>query len=176
MDDTTFVLGVSKKATLTDLKDAIRQKFQADGCQVSWPHVWGHFCLSFRDQKLLDEHLVLHKLGVRGLDELVFVRHLDTRPQKGRVCLMIISICEDGPLACGLNLLWALISVLCKNCKGKVAMLAMLFMLSLGLIRFAGMVYNSTAFDFQVALPLCLRAIFIIYIGCRQVGCFGMEP
>ncbi|MCO5553858.1 hypothetical protein L7F22_007384 [Adiantum nelumboides] len=83
MDDTTFVLAVSKKATLLDVKEAVRQKFQADGCEVSWPHVWGHFCLSFRDQKLLDEHAVLYKLGVRDLDELIFVRHLDTRPRKG---------------------------------------------------------------------------------------------
>lgn len=83
MDDTTFVLTVSKKATLLDLKEAIRKKFQADCCQVSWPHVWGHFCLSFKDQKLLEEHLLLYKVGIRDLDELVFVRHLDTKPHKG---------------------------------------------------------------------------------------------
>lgn len=82
MDNTTFVVEVRRKASMLDLKEAIQKKFQASGCQVSWPHVWGHFCLSFRDQKLLEEHLTLYKLGIGELDELVFVRHVDTRPFK----------------------------------------------------------------------------------------------
>ncbi|KAH7447884.1 hypothetical protein KP509_01G125400 [Ceratopteris richardii] len=82
MDDTTFVLVVPKKATLSDLKGAIRDKFQEDGCQISWPHVWRHFCLRFKEQKLLEEHVVLYKLGVRDLDELVFMRHFDVEPHK----------------------------------------------------------------------------------------------
>eukprot|EP00250_Pteridium_aquilinum_P006164 c16136_g2_i1 orf=307-852(+) len=82
MDGTTFVVEVPKKASLQDLKEAIQKKFQTGGYQVSWPHVWGHFCLSFRDQKLLEEHLALYKLGIGESDELVFVRHLDTRPSK----------------------------------------------------------------------------------------------
>lgn len=83
MDDTTFVVEVPKKAAILELKGAIEKKFEADGSQISWPHVWGHFCLSFRDQKLLQEHLVLNQLGVGESDELCFVRHLDVRPSKG---------------------------------------------------------------------------------------------
>lgn len=79
MDNTTFVVEVRKKAAILDLREAIEKKFEASDCQVSWPHVWGYFCLTFRDQKLLDEHLLLCQLGIEDLDELVFVRHLNSR-------------------------------------------------------------------------------------------------
>lgn len=72
MDNTTFVVEVRRKASMLDLKEAIQKKFQASGYQVS----------CFRDQKLLEEHLTLYKLGIGELDELVFVRHVDTRPFK----------------------------------------------------------------------------------------------
>lgn len=82
MDDTTFVLEVSNRATVSELKGAVQKKFESSGagqCQISWPHVWGHFCLSFKNQKLVDESASLHQLGIRQSDELCFVRHVASR-------------------------------------------------------------------------------------------------
>ncbi|KAH7291456.1 hypothetical protein KP509_29G017500 [Ceratopteris richardii] len=83
MDGTSFVLEVQKRGTLFDLKKAIQDKFEADGYQISWPHVWGHFCLSFNGKKLLEEHTLLYKIGIQNSDELLFVRHIGVEHHKG---------------------------------------------------------------------------------------------
>lgn len=82
MDTTTFDVEVSKNATVAELKVAVQRRFEpteAGGCQVSWPHVWGNFCLSFKGQKLLDESVHLQQVGIDESHELVFVRHLASR-------------------------------------------------------------------------------------------------
>lgn len=76
MDNTFFALEVSEKATVLELKRALQRKFDSSGCQISWPHVWGNFCLSFKNEKLLDNSIVLHQIGIGDSDELYFVRHL----------------------------------------------------------------------------------------------------
>uniref|UniRef100_J3LAD4 SNRNP25 ubiquitin-like domain-containing protein n=2 Tax=Oryza brachyantha TaxID=4533 RepID=J3LAD4_ORYBR len=51
---------------------------------ISWQHVWSHFCLCFKDEKLTDDKAALRAFGIRDGDELHFAQHLSVeyRPCK----------------------------------------------------------------------------------------------
>nr|KAJ0210771.1 hypothetical protein LSAT_V11C400192120 [Lactuca sativa] len=39
-------------------------------------HVWGHFCLCYKGQKLLNDKAYIRRLGIKDGDQIKFVRHV----------------------------------------------------------------------------------------------------
>ncbi|KAJ1278267.1 hypothetical protein BS78_04G066800 [Paspalum vaginatum] len=80
LDDSFFDVEIARSATVSELKVAIEDLFSAlfDDAQktISWSHVWSHFCLCFKDEKLTDDKATLRAFGIRDGDELHFVQHL----------------------------------------------------------------------------------------------------
>eukprot|EP00249_Psilotum_nudum_P008208 c21119_g1_i1 orf=117-671(+) len=82
MDKTTFDVVVARTGTVLDLKAAVQKLFdrwQVGEDQISWQHVWENFCLCYMNQKLTNDNELLHRLGIKGGEQLYFVRHLTTR-------------------------------------------------------------------------------------------------
>ncbi|XP_019173784.1 PREDICTED: uncharacterized protein LOC109169356 isoform X2 [Ipomoea nil] len=67
---------VPRNGNLAELKKAVEAAFSHLPCKVSWPHVWGHFCLSHDYEKLLSESDPIGLYGIRDGDQLEFVRHV----------------------------------------------------------------------------------------------------
>ncbi|GAB2293630.1 hypothetical protein Dimus_027843 [Dionaea muscipula] len=88
LDGSLFNVQVAKNATVADLRSVIEEVFsslpQEDGCEISWSHVWGHFCLCFDDQKLIKDNASIRNYGISDGDQLHFVRHMtvDYKPLK----------------------------------------------------------------------------------------------
>ncbi|KAL8216840.1 hypothetical protein R6Q57_023677 [Mikania cordata] len=79
LDGSVFDVTVMKKATVAKLKQAVEAAFnhmhrQGD-CNISWSHVWGHFCLCFEHMKLLRDRDPVTRYGIKNGDQLQFVRH-----------------------------------------------------------------------------------------------------
>nr|POE81636.1 u11/u12 small nuclear ribonucleoprotein 25 kda protein [Quercus suber] len=68
LDGSCFGVQVGRKATIADLKEAVEEvftgQFMADG-EISWSHVWGHFCLSYQGQKLVDDKAHIRLFGIK---------------------------------------------------------------------------------------------------------------
>ncbi|KAL0791466.1 hypothetical protein Bca101_007712 [Brassica carinata] len=64
---------VLKTATVREVKMAVEAAFSHLPItvlgNVSWPHVWGQFCLSYDDQRLINEADYLVELGIRDGDQ-----------------------------------------------------------------------------------------------------------
>ncbi|WOG87778.1 hypothetical protein DCAR_0207009 [Daucus carota subsp. sativus] len=80
LDDSSFEIEVAKTATIAELRNAVEDAFshlprQGSGT-VSWSHVWGHFCLCFDGEKLLDDNKYIADYEIRDGDQLLFARHL----------------------------------------------------------------------------------------------------
>ncbi|KAJ0247390.1 Ubiquitin_4 domain-containing protein [Hirschfeldia incana] len=79
LDGSSFDIQVLKKATVRELKMAVEASFShlhITGLgNISWPHVWAQFCLSFEDQRLINEADNLTELGIKDGDKLRFIRH-----------------------------------------------------------------------------------------------------
>ncbi|KAH0988769.1 hypothetical protein GBA52_000252 [Prunus armeniaca] len=71
---------VAKTATVLELKQAVEAVFshmpQKGPGKISWPHVWGHFCLCYGAQKLVVETDHIRHYGIKDGDQLHFVRHV----------------------------------------------------------------------------------------------------
>ncbi|EOA35649.1 hypothetical protein CARUB_v10020871mg [Capsella rubella] len=71
---------VAKDCSVAELKRAVEQVFNISPLEghgrISWSHVWGHFCLCYRDQRLLNDKSSIRYLGLNDGDQLHFVRHL----------------------------------------------------------------------------------------------------
>ncbi|CAI0416640.1 unnamed protein product [Linum tenue] len=82
LDGSCFDIEVKHSATVGELKQAVEAAFsympQKGPGKISWPHVWGHFCLGFHGQKLLSEADSISYFGIREGDQLQFIRHLST--------------------------------------------------------------------------------------------------
>ncbi|OWM69619.1 uncharacterized protein LOC116201274 [Punica granatum] len=80
LDGSAFDVLIEKNATVGQLKQAIEDVFissTSEGpSQISWSHVWGHFCLSFEGWKLLNDRTYVREFGITDGDQLRFVRHL----------------------------------------------------------------------------------------------------
>ncbi|TYH08675.1 hypothetical protein ES288_A07G034900v1 [Gossypium darwinii] len=50
--------------------------------KISWGRVWGHFCLSYGDVKLITDADLIEKYGIKDDDQLHFTRHISTKVQK----------------------------------------------------------------------------------------------
>ncbi|KAH7292607.1 hypothetical protein KP509_29G077300 [Ceratopteris richardii] len=82
MDNTSFKLAVPRDATVRELKHILQNNFDAHGSSISWMHVWRNFCLSFNNQKLLDDRKTLHHLGIGNHCELKFTRHITSSAER----------------------------------------------------------------------------------------------
>ncbi|XP_062221256.1 uncharacterized protein LOC133920677 [Phragmites australis] len=80
LDDSCFDVEIARSAAVWELKAAIEDLFFAlyDDAErtISWQHVWSHFCLCFKDEKLTDDKATLRAFGIRDGDELHFTQHL----------------------------------------------------------------------------------------------------
>uniref|UniRef100_A0A1D1Y5Y6 U11/U12 small nuclear ribonucleoprotein n=1 Tax=Anthurium amnicola TaxID=1678845 RepID=A0A1D1Y5Y6_9ARAE len=72
LDSSSFDVQVMRSASISDLKLAVEEIFtrspKGEG-EISWFHVWGHFCLCYKDQKLIDNKVSLKTFGIKDGDE-----------------------------------------------------------------------------------------------------------
>ncbi|KAF3787690.1 U11/U12 small nuclear ribonucleoprotein [Nymphaea thermarum] len=79
MDGSTFEVAVLNSATVKDLKLAIAKKTnemqqaQMGHRHISWRHVWTNFCLSYRNEKLINDGSLLQDFGIRNNCQVNFV-------------------------------------------------------------------------------------------------------
>ncbi|KAJ8500102.1 hypothetical protein OPV22_010654 [Ensete ventricosum] len=88
LDGSTFEVEVARTASVVELKMEIEGIFSESpdegGCSISWSHVWGHFCLCYKEHKLIDDGAYLRAFGIRDGDELHFTRHLSLNHNANR--------------------------------------------------------------------------------------------
>ncbi|KAK6912582.1 SNRNP25, ubiquitin-like domain [Dillenia turbinata] len=82
LDGSSFDVEVPRTATVGELKQAIEEAFdhfpnEGPG-KISWSHVWGHFCLSYDGQNLLEENELLRDFGIADGDQLHFFQHVSS--------------------------------------------------------------------------------------------------
>ncbi|GMI91886.1 hypothetical protein like AT1G80060 [Hibiscus trionum] len=80
LDGSLFDVEIGRNATVAELKVAIEDLFaespgETQGC-ISWSHVWGHFCLVYEGQKLVNNKACIRNYGIKDGDQLEFVRHM----------------------------------------------------------------------------------------------------
>ncbi|XP_022845189.1 uncharacterized protein LOC111368178 isoform X2 [Olea europaea var. sylvestris] len=79
LDGSSFEIQVAKKGTVKELKLAVEAAFshlpKTGPGRVSWPHVWGQFCLSYNSHKLLNDSSYLGIYKIKDGDQLRFTRH-----------------------------------------------------------------------------------------------------
>ncbi|URD91857.1 hypothetical protein MUK42_01076 [Musa troglodytarum] len=65
---------VARTASVVELKMEIEDIFSESpdegGCSISWYHVWGHFCLCYKEHKLIDDGAYLRTFGIRDGDQV----------------------------------------------------------------------------------------------------------
>ncbi|XP_062148238.1 U11/U12 small nuclear ribonucleoprotein 25 kDa protein-like [Alnus glutinosa] len=80
LDGSYFEVGVAKTATIAELKEAVEEVFSQlprdTHINISWSHVWGHFCLCYKGRKLVDDKASVRLFGIKDDDQLCFVRHI----------------------------------------------------------------------------------------------------
>ncbi|KAM3759259.1 hypothetical protein ACB098_01G107000 [Castanea mollissima] len=80
LDGSSFGIEVTKTATIAELKEAVEAVFdhmpQKGPGKISWPHLWGHFCLCYDGQKLVTEADPIRNYGIKDGDQLHFIRHI----------------------------------------------------------------------------------------------------
>ncbi|XP_020590666.1 U11/U12 small nuclear ribonucleoprotein 25 kDa protein-like [Phalaenopsis equestris] len=80
LDGSSFDVQVPRTASVRELKMAVEEVFDKSQMDrrtesISWVHVWGQFCLSYRGIKLTQEKALLKDFGIKDSDLLQFVRH-----------------------------------------------------------------------------------------------------
>ncbi|CAA7025809.1 unnamed protein product [Microthlaspi erraticum] len=80
LDGSLFDVEIAKDCSVGELKGAVEEVFtispQEGHGRISWSHVWGHFCLCYRDQILVNDKTSIQNLSLNDGDQLHFVRHL----------------------------------------------------------------------------------------------------
>ncbi|KAF5466769.1 hypothetical protein F2P56_016669 [Juglans regia] len=96
LDGSLFDVCVSQNATVAELKWAVEEVFASRQKEISWSHVWGHFCLSYDGQKLINDKVCLPKIGIKDGDQLQFIRHMSIqnsplreRPKNNFACKLL---------------------------------------------------------------------------------------
>ncbi|KAK7834580.1 u11/u12 small nuclear ribonucleoprotein 25 kda protein [Quercus suber] len=73
LDGSSFNIEVTKTATIAELKEAVEAVFdhmpQKGPGKISWPHLWGHFCLCYDGQKLVTEADPIRNYGIKDGDQ-----------------------------------------------------------------------------------------------------------
>ncbi|XP_015866630.1 U11/U12 small nuclear ribonucleoprotein 25 kDa protein isoform X2 [Ziziphus jujuba] len=79
LDGTSIVMN---SATVKDLKLAIKKKVNdmeqsnMGHRHISWKHVWLNFCLSYHNEKLLDDQAQLQGFGIRNNSKVQFTPYV----------------------------------------------------------------------------------------------------
>ncbi|XP_050365048.1 U11/U12 small nuclear ribonucleoprotein 25 kDa protein [Argentina anserina] len=79
LDATSFDVALSNSATVKDLKLAIKTKVnemeqsKMGHRHISWKHVWRNFCISYHNEKLLDDNAAVEEYGIRNNSQVHFV-------------------------------------------------------------------------------------------------------
>lgn len=76
LDSSSFQVEVAKTATVAVLKQVVEAAFRHKPEKISWPLVWGQFCLCYEGQKLVTETDYLRDYGIKDGDQLRFIRHV----------------------------------------------------------------------------------------------------
>ncbi|XP_022752220.1 uncharacterized protein LOC111300907 [Durio zibethinus] len=80
LDGSSFDVEVTKSANIAELKLAVQDVFshmpKKGPGKISWPHVWGHFCLYYDGQKLVVDTDHIINYGIKDGDQLHFIRHV----------------------------------------------------------------------------------------------------
>ncbi|KAK4277185.1 hypothetical protein QN277_015218 [Acacia crassicarpa] len=80
LDGSCFDIVVTKTATIAELRQAVEAVFshmpKKGPGKISWPHVWGQFCLCYDGQKLVTETDLLRNYGIKDGEQLRFIRHV----------------------------------------------------------------------------------------------------
>ncbi|EPS62947.1 hypothetical protein M569_11842, partial [Genlisea aurea] len=85
MDATSLEMVVMNSATVKNLKLAIKKKVndteesKMGHRHISWKHVWANFCLSYHNEKLLNDNSLLSDYGIRNNSEVQFVPYVASR-------------------------------------------------------------------------------------------------
>ncbi|XP_062097581.1 uncharacterized protein LOC133803520 [Humulus lupulus] len=80
LDGSSFDVQITRTSTVAELKKAVEDVFsylpQKGPEKISWPHIWGHFCLCYNGRKLIvdTDHVKNH--DIKDGDQLHFVRHV----------------------------------------------------------------------------------------------------
>lgn len=91
LDATSFDVAVMNTATVKDLKLAVKKKVNTmeestmGHRHISWRHVWANFCLSFHNEKLLNDNSSLHDYGIRNNSQVQFVPYVVSKAS-GKHC------------------------------------------------------------------------------------------
>ncbi|XP_042491609.1 U11/U12 small nuclear ribonucleoprotein 25 kDa protein-like [Macadamia integrifolia] len=74
LDGSSFDVQVARTSSVAEVKEAIEDFFHLspkDGQdEISWSHVWGHFCLSFEGQKLVNDKAYIRSFGIKDGDQV----------------------------------------------------------------------------------------------------------
>ncbi|KAF4354492.1 uncharacterized protein LOC115702360 [Cannabis sativa] len=80
LDGSSFDVQVTRSSTVAELKKAVEAVFshlpQKGPEKISWPHIWGHFCLCYNGRKLILDTDQVKNHGIKDGDQLHFVRHV----------------------------------------------------------------------------------------------------
>jgi len=88
LDGTSLDVVVMNSATVKDLKLAIKKKIndmeqsKMGHRQISWKHVWSNFCLSYHNEKLLDDDSALQDYGIRNNSQVQFFPYVVSRASR----------------------------------------------------------------------------------------------
>uniref|UniRef100_A0A7N0ZR43 Ubiquitin-like domain-containing protein n=1 Tax=Kalanchoe fedtschenkoi TaxID=63787 RepID=A0A7N0ZR43_KALFE len=88
MDGTSFDVALMNSATVKDLKSAIKKKTNEleqsnmGHRNISWRHVWANFCLSYRNEKLLDDDALIQDFGLRNNSQVHFLPFVKSKSLK----------------------------------------------------------------------------------------------
>ncbi|XP_071733085.1 U11/U12 small nuclear ribonucleoprotein 25 kDa protein-like [Rutidosis leptorrhynchoides] len=88
LDGTSFDVAVMNSATVKDLKLAVKKKVnemeqsKMGHRHISWKHVWRNFCLSYHNEKLLNDVAILQDHGVRNHSQVHFIPYVMSRASK----------------------------------------------------------------------------------------------
>ncbi|KAM7490085.1 hypothetical protein LguiA_033006 [Lonicera macranthoides] len=75
LDASSFGIEVAKSAMVAELKEAVEAAFSHMPNKISWSHVWGNFCLTYKGHKLLTDSDYIGIYGIKDGDQLRFIRH-----------------------------------------------------------------------------------------------------
>ncbi|KAM1387809.1 hypothetical protein ACFX2I_016006 [Malus domestica] len=108
LDGTSFDVAVMNSSTVKDLKLAIRKKInemeqsKMGHRHISWKHVRRNFCLSYDNEKLLDDNIPVQHFGIHNHSQVHFVPYIapkDSRNHSKRrrhsdAQLMVLYCCK----------------------------------------------------------------------------------
>ncbi|CAL5418529.1 unnamed protein product [Camellia sinensis] len=85
LDGTSLDVVVMNSTNVKDLKMAIKRKTndmeqsKMGHRHISWKHVWANFCLSYHNEKLLDDNSALQDYGIRNNSQCAIcsLRHVE---------------------------------------------------------------------------------------------------